>query len=397
MSNYYLVGAFDRHNYGDILFPVVHKAFIEKNDKNANIYYISITQSDMEHCGGFKTLALKDILKQSLTKEDTVILCGGDILSADWLLMLGHVSSRFFMMPFRIARRLLGINVTNSLARIISGEVNQYPYIVSHKDTKASIFYTSVGGAGFTANDSSRLKQTALLLSDAEAVSVRDVKIQKLLENEGLRVKCTPDTALIMSDFYTPEMLSQTDWKATVKTYHDFSFEKYYSFQGAKRLIDSKIDVLVEEITTVYERTGFSPMMVPIGRAPDHEDHIPLQKLADLLHLKGIPCALQESEHLVSIMASLAFATTYVGTSLHGAITTYSFGSIPCALMSNDVKKLKDFLQTWLDDEDFRLFEQPVFAEKIIPILEQGGKISNQAKLIENKELVNGVLAEYVK
>lgn len=397
MNNYYLVGAFDRHNYGDILFPAIHREYILKKDPSANIHFVSVTTSDMEYCGGFKTQALKELLTQHLKTEDTLILCGGDILSADWMLMLAHVSSEIFLMPFRVARRLFGIEFSNNLAKIVRGEKNHYPYVISPQDTQASIFYTSVGGAGFSDKNAKHLRKVISLLRGAKFVSVRDTKIQSQLAREGMKVSCTPDTALIMSDFFSKERLNTTNWMSTVTTHHDFSFEKYYSFQGAKRLIDAHIDLLAAEIEKVYRDTGFSPLMVPIGRAPDHEDHIPLQKLIDKLNERGIPCAIQESEHILSIMASLANATSYVGTSLHGAITTYSYGAVPCALMSENVKKLKDFLQTWLDEEDFRLFDKPLFATSLIEILKKGGKISNVARLEQNKIFVNHVLDEYVK
>jgi hypothetical protein len=397
VNNYYLVGAFDRHNYGDILFPAIHKEYILKHDPSANIHYISVTASNMEYCGGFKTISIKELLSRSLTPDDKMVLCGGDILSADWMLMLAHVSSDIFLMPFRIARRLFGIEFSNRLAKLVRGEKNHYPYIISQLDTQAALFYTSVGGAGFSDKNKHHLKKVANLLKGATFISVRDTKIQKQLINEGVNVSCTPDTALIMSDFFSKEKLDSSDWRSTVITHHNFSFEKYYSFQGAKRLIDVHLNVIADEIETVYKATGFAPMMVPIGRAPDHEDHIPLQKLIAQLCARNIPCAIQESEHILSIMASLAHATSYVGTSLHGAITTYSYGAIPCALMSDNVKKLKDFLQTWLDKEDYRLFERPHFADSLVDILKSGGNITNDTKLKDNKALVNQVLEEYVK
>jgi hypothetical protein len=396
MPTYYLVGAFDRHNYGDILFPAVHREYILNQNPDAKIEYVAITESDMTDCGGFRTLALKDVLGKTLSPEDRIILCGGDILSADWMLMVAHISSRWLMKPARVLRRILGVEMTNQMVRRMMGERNEYPYVVGPEDTQAAIYYTSVGGAGFSKTDNRQLKRVSQLLKGAAAVSVRDTEVEQLLSQEGVTLRCTPDTALIMSDLFTLDMLNKRDWKGTVRTFGDFDFERYYSFQGAKRLIESDIETLANEIETVYQQTGFAPMMVPIGRAPDHEDHIPLEALVSRLRERGVPCAIQDSEHILSIMASLASAETYVGTSLHGAITTYAYGKKPCALMSDDVKKLKDFLNTWLDSEDYRLYPTAAFGSNLTELLKQGGRIGNSQRLDENKAMVNQVIREYL-
>lgn len=397
MTTYYLVGAFDRHNYGDILFPMVHEQYIQRAvGADAPIEFVAITDADLRDCGGYQTRALKDVLRQKLAVNDRVILCGGDILSADWMLMVAHISSAWMTRPARVMRKVFGIETTNRVVRLLAGEKNLYPYVISDNDTQASIYYTSVGGAGFKSAQSNHFRSVVKQLRSAASISVRDHKIEKLLKSEGLDVRCTPDTALVMSDYFTLEMLDSRDWKRQIRTTTNFDYRRYYSFQGAKRLLENHLEQLQTEIIKVHDQTGYAPMMVPIGRAPDHEDHLPLESLYNRLVKAGIPCAIQDSEHVLDIMASLAFAETYVGTSLHGAITTYSFGHKPCALFSTGVKKLQDFLHSWLDQEDFRLYPEPRFAENLIELINVGGKIGNTSRLEENKKIVEQELAAYI-
>ncbi|MGB0465964.1 MAG: polysaccharide pyruvyl transferase family protein [Pontibacterium sp.] len=394
---YYLIGAFDRHNYGDILFPLVHSQFIkEQRGEEAQIEYVAITAADLRDCGGFTTTALKSVLKSTLSSEDKVILCGGDILSADWLLMVAHISSPLLMKPARVLRRLLGIKTTNDLVRNLLGEVSTYPYVVGGLDTAADVYYTAVGGAGFNADNPAHLQSVAEKLSTAASVSVRDHEIAALLTSSGIDNRVVPDTALIMSDYYTPDRLKGRDWQQSVQVSGDFNFENYYSVQGAKRLIDGHVEALAAQFKTIYEKTGMAPLMVPIGRAPDHEDHIPLQKIYRRLAESGVPCAYLDSEHVLDIMACLAFARSYIGTSLHGAITTYAFGHKPCALFAPEVKKLSDFIQTWLKPGDAALFETQDFADQFIELLADGGEIADQAGLKANKLAVRQELERYL-
>ncbi len=395
MKQYHLVGAFDRHNYGDILFPLVHSEYLLSQGVSAGqIKYYAITAADLVRDGGYVTESVKHLLSKSIPHNDSVVLCGGDILSADWMLMVAHLRSTSFLKAARIARRLLGIVLTNDIARVMLGETNSFPYVISRSDCSAKVFFTAVGGAGFKSDK--HLQRVAKELLDTDGVSVRDTEVQALLSKFGVTARLVPDTALVMSDYFTPAILSQRDWKMKLKVSGDFDFNKYYSFQGAKRLLEGHINELVTEIEKTYQLTGLAPMFVPIGRAPDHEDHVVLEAIYAKIVEKNIPCAYQDSEHILDIMSSLAFARTYVGTSLHGAITTYSFGHKPTALFCNEVKKLKDFLGTWLLPTDYALHENSNFSAALSTLVKEDFNISGKDRLEKQKTAVKDELNLYL-
>jgi hypothetical protein len=368
-QNIYLVGAFDRHNYGDILFPLIHtNILLSAGIRPEQIQYAAVSQSDMSAMGGYETISVKNLLSKNLDENTLIVLCGGDILSADWLLMLGNLSSPWVNKAFRIGRRLLGVDISNICAKILLKQINLYPYVIGKRDTQASVVYTAVGGAGFGGNHR-HLKNVVDILSTCQGVSVRDNDVRSLLSRFGLSARLVPDTALPMSRIYPLEKLRERDWQSQTEFSADFKFDKYYSFQGAKRLLSGDISSIVEQIERVYRKTGYAPLFVPIGRAADHEDHIPLRKIFDALQSKGCACAFLNSEHVLDIMASLAFAHCYIGTSLHGAITTYSFGKKVVAIQSSNVPKLKDFLNTWVNPGDFYLSDSCVFESQLVDIL----------------------------
>ena len=377
----YLIGAFDRHNYGDILFPMIHTKILIQNGVNSDaIKYAAVSAADMRRIGGYETISIKQLLSQPLKSDTLLVLCGGDILSADWLLMLGNLSNPWVNKAFRIGRKIFGINTTNALAKIVLGQINSYPYIIGKPDTQAAIIYTAVGGAGFNGNEQ-HIKNVVDLLKTCNSVSVRDNDVRNLLGNAGLTPRLIPDTALPMSRIYPLDYLGKSNWKTKVDFCGNFSFEKYYSFQGAKRLLSDDISTIVNQIKRVYDATGFFPLFVPIGRAADHEDHVPLERIFNALKADGYHAALLTSEHVLDIMAALAFAKCYIGTSLHGAITTYSFGKKVIAVKANAVPKLKDFLNTWVNTKDFYLSATCEFEHPLIDIITSNTTFFSAAQL----------------
>lgn len=394
-KTYHLVGAFDRHNYGDILFPLVHTEQLVASGISRNqIRYVAITAADLTQDGGYATKSVKELLSSPLHRDDVVVMCGGDILSADWMLMVAHLHSTLFLKAARVARRLLGVVRTNDMARRLLGEKNAFPYVISRNDCGASIYFTAVGGAGFQSD--LHVQRVAAELQKTDGVSVRDKEVQQLLAKAGVSAALVPDTALIMSDFFTPDVLRARPWKTKLKVHGAFDESRYFSFQGAKRLLEGHLDELAAEIVKTYQLTGLAPMFVPIGRAPDHEDHVVLEALYRRTVAANIPCAYQDSEHILDIMTSLALARTYVGTSLHGAITTYSFGHKPTALFCNEVKKLKDFLNSWLTPDDYALHETAQFAERVSQLIRSDFNIQGMGPLKAHKAAVKNELARYV-
>lgn len=398
MKKFNIVGAFDRHNYGDILFPLIHTQFIRKYEKNDFVIeYYSITKSDLTKCGGLKTKTVKSLLKSSVGIDERIIMSGGDILAAAWPLMMGHVSSRYFHLFFKIINKLIGPKFSNVIIKKIYGQINDFPYIISKKDINAKIYYTCVGGSGFNPkNDSFHLIPVTDELKKTEYISVRDKDTKKILEKSGVNCKLTPDSALIMSDFYPKHELGQTDWMDQIEKTNDFDFENYIVFQSGRAFIENNINDVVEQLDKISKGKKLSILLLPIGRATGHEDHVVLADIFFKLKEKKIPVAFQYSNHVVDIMASLAFEKAYIGTSLHGAISSYSFGNKVCGFSTSIVKKLSSFLETWMSPEDFKVVNDFYFIEQFNELIDNGYTVLNKDNLEKQKKMIYNDLECYL-
>ena len=104
-------------------FPLIHSKILTSNGfKEENIKYAAVSASDMRNIGGYQTTSIKSMLSEAHGKNTLIVLCGGDILSADWLLMLGNLSTPLINKAFRAGRKLMGIHITNILAKMLLGQ-----------------------------------------------------------------------------------------------------------------------------------------------------------------------------------------------------------------------------------------------------------------------------------
>ncbi|KHT36734.1 polysaccharide pyruvyl transferase family protein [Pectobacterium carotovorum] len=397
MRTYNIVGAFDRHNYGDIIFPLIHTEFIRRNtDGNILINYFSLSDADLRDVGGVKTGTLKKLLTKELNENDRIIMCGGDILTVDWISMAGHLSNKYFFFILRQIQKILGVSLSNLLIKNLWLQKNKYPYIMSHENVKCKIYYTGVGGSGFELSDNKYIRDVPKQLVKVDSISVRENITKKYLSDAGVKCSLVPDSALIMSDYYTLNKLSETKWSDNIIHDNGFTIRDFIVFQSARFNGESRITEIVSELVKINNSTGKSILLLPIGRATGHEDHIFLEKVYKLLSIRKIPVGLQNSAHVLHIMASLANSKAYIGTSLHGAITAYSYGHKICAFSIKEVKKLKGFLEAWLTPADYCMSMDVDFSEKFIELCENSYDISDTSMLIKQKVMVTGELKKYL-
>ncbi|MDV7403138.1 hypothetical protein RZS08_67560, partial [Arthrospira platensis SPKY1] len=99
----------------------------------------------------------------------------------------------------------------------------------------------AVGGAGFkTGERNNHLQRVCNELRNVNRISVRDREILSLLDANGICADLAPDTALVMSRFFPKSFLENRNWRQQIEFFGDFNLPRYFSFQGAKRLLAGK-------------------------------------------------------------------------------------------------------------------------------------------------------------
>ena len=348
LANVVIFGAFDRFNYGDLLFPLILEKSFEKLGLEAELSFYGLQESDLRQYGAKATLPIQQLYTRKLSGKDSIVVAGGEVLGAHWFAAHSHLLKKPFHFVPRVVEKTIGRTSADALSRNLLGARHTWPWVVSPQDFggNVKIIYNTVGGSTslgrlFT-EDASRAQE---VLKEASYLSVRDRKTESILKTQGdlSNVVLAPDSAILMSEFFPFNKLN-SEIKNKTRTVVDSYKEGYVAFQVNKHLGRKHLHSLIEGLENIYRRLGLPVVLLPIGRASGHEDQVILRAIAKGLSTPfQLPC---NNIGIFDIMYIIANASCFAGTSLHGAVTALSF-SVPHVGLTTEVPKLNNFLDTW--------------------------------------------------
>lgn len=339
-----LLGAFDRNNYGDLLFPIIVEKALIKREVSAHYQYFGLIEADMNYLGAVNTKSIEEFYKSQI---DVAIISGGDVLPARWagmdlnLLDLG-IKKRLLTFFYRI---LLGKK--HFVARKKLGGKTFSPWIITKEcnPTTSLIIYNAVGGSKFKGHTENDLKNVFRDLNDADYISVRDRETSDVLKkNLNQEVIISPDSAVCLSKYFPKEKLPNLVSEEARDYY--MNNKKYCVFQIGISYVHGNIECIAKQLIEVSNYFKLSLFLLPIGRASGHEDQIALEKIKNkILKLdKTIKVYLPKENNIYDTMFYIANSEIFVGTSLHGCITSISY-DVPSVGMDSRVNKLSAFLK----------------------------------------------------
>src|SRR6185369_3957879 len=164
-------GAFDRHNFGDILLGHVAAAELGAGDG----VFAGLAGRDLAGWGGQRVAAL-----DSLTAPLNLIHVGGELLDCDAVqaaYMLDEPELRWG---------------------------RQAPYVVARHELPAGsiVEFRAVGGVGLGERDAGFRAEVLAALAEAERVSVRDRTTQALLRAAGIDAPLVPDPVTRIGELF---------------------------------------------------------------------------------------------------------------------------------------------------------------------------------------------------
>ncbi|RST74171.1 polysaccharide pyruvyl transferase family protein [Siminovitchia acidinfaciens] len=355
MKKVALLGAFDRFNYGDLLFPIILEKYLKENLKiQCEFEYYGLIQSDLTSLGGKKTNAIDELyLNNAFKKDDCLILVGGEMLGATWYQMiLCLIESKFLSFSYKVAKKLTSEKRVSNFLQKKMNVPNSLPWVINPEnfDAPVKVMYNAVGGSSIPALHNSEKHYLSQAMERAKYISVRDKISKDNLENASVnkrKIKEFPDSAIIMSDMFQKEQLPTKFNKEALNWLN--KNKPYLVFQVNNDIGKNKVNLIGKQLLDIHNKTGFEIVLLPIGTAANHEDHIPLKKIYDYL---GRPSFvfLPQKENIYEIMGLIAYSQIYIGTSLHGAITALSY-NVPHLAFTDTITKLIEFIKTWEPEE----------------------------------------------
>lgn len=331
-------GPHDRMNYGDLLFPIMLDYALSKQAKTKiELYKYSIVKSNFQDNGAFKSNNYKSLIRDINNGEiKTIIVAGGESLKASWGRLYSFISPIYSYLyektPIATSRYIYPF-----LIRFLGGKY-EFPFVVDktfHSST-LKVIYNSVGGA----NKINKKLQERLEQSDY--IALRDKSGYNFLKQEiqNDNIFNYPDSAILLSDVYPLNTLD--------KKYISIGLnptDKYIFFQLSNYKYQNEIENTIEELNKILDYTNYKIVLCPIGIAKGHEDHKALQRV-----YKGLKnernVFLVQNPHIKDIISLIAYSECYIGTSLHGIITSMSYGVRYIGLNPNQ-DKIIEYLHSW--------------------------------------------------
>ena len=341
-----LYGAFDRHNYGDLLFPLIMGRIIAQHFPEKSVSIAGLIDSDLSLFGAPKTESIKKALKHS-KNDATIILAGGDVVACDWQSAYGYLLPTIIF-PFyeRFVCRFFP-KQTDFIVAKIAGLTSELPFNLKQKDIGISrkIIYNSVGATGVSRIvKEDEMKSLAEAMNDSTFVSVRDTFSQEQLIRIGCeKPKVAPDSATIMSSVISVEELTEKSSKGVLRMIEKLK-GRYIVFQVSPAHVRGKEKVFADELNQISKHKQLPIVFIAIGNAAGHNDKAGIDKVISYLD-PSVEYKAYLTGNIFDLMNIIRNSSCYCGTSLHGLITSMSFAVPRVALLA--IRKQINYMKTW--------------------------------------------------
>jgi hypothetical protein len=338
-----LLGATDRVNYGDLLFPLIIEKFIEEEfNGKFELRNYGIVKSNLWDFGAIPTLSTRNLFSSGFLDHGCIlIVVGGEVLGAGWKKILSFISPTFHWM---LSKKKINNRISDNFVRILLGGKSKFPFTVPTGINGGNylVAYNSVGGAR-------NMQVVETLKGDLESsnyISVRDKNAYENCNSSlSAQIELVPDSALIMSSYYSLKYLSG---KASEKILKIANNQNYVFFQVGFFKNQNKYSEISLQLEKIALNENLKIVLCPIGIAAGHDDDKALKNIHEILTEKSLTkqVVLIKNPTIWEIMFLIAKAKTYLGTSLHGCITAMSYG-VPYIGLNPKISKLRFYLETW--------------------------------------------------
>ncbi len=388
----FAIGAFDRFNYGDLLFPIIVKNVFHDLCPDSQVSVHALSTSDFSQFGALKTAPIGDIYAgKDLQENDVILFAGGGTIGVNWCSMHANLLGKKGNLAIYYLQRILGDKWANHLSRMYLKAQSPFPWVASPSDfpVPVQVIYNAVGGSEFS-NLSPEIQHTTLQkLSEATYLSVRDAETKNLLSpiEKDSPVHLSPDSAILMSEQYPIEELAK---KISPEVRALTEQKRYICFQSNIGYAQEYGKQIVHALEQVYSDHGLQALLLPIGRYVGLEDQ---SALANIKKAMKTPVAsVSDQSSIWDIMYVIAQSSLFLGTSLHGNITAQSFAT-PHLGLSEKKCKVDYYLDSWDIPEQAHCVQLREVSTKVAEAL----AVPNKVLIKKRIELIELAMSNFKK
>ncbi|POR54797.1 polysaccharide pyruvyl transferase [Paraburkholderia eburnea] len=311
-----LFGAFDRHNFGDLLFPHVLAHMLAPR----KMLFAGLVARDLRAFGGHRIHAIGEILTRASTVD--LIHAGGELLTCDaW-------EAAVMLAPAERVQALIAQEnawKADPLAWSSNhlGIAARAPYLLSKTLLHGwRVVFHAMGGADLDRRDESFREEVIGKLKQADEVSVRDRQTHAHLRAQGIDAQLIPDPAVMVAELFGAHIRARAT-QAPLQAIANAFPQGYAAIQfDAGFGDDATLDVFARALSWVAREYGLGIVLFRAGAAPWHDDPAIHARLKQRLAARSVLFA---SLDIWDICALIASSRVYCGSSLHGRIVAMAF------------------------------------------------------------------------
>lgn len=338
-----LLGAYDRHNFGDLLLARVAARLLAPR----GVRFAGLAARDLRGCGGVRVAHLADLRPAPGGPPRALLHVGGQLATCSaW-------QAAAMLLPPQEAPAAIGYFARRPLARRrwVRATLrldDHAPYLLPRALATgfAPVVALGLGGAGLERCPRRMQVEVVEKLRAMDRVAVRDARTQALLREAGVSSLLLPDPAALAARLFGPAIAAHAA-RGEVAALRARFPGGYVAVQMAAEFgDDATLDALAAQLDAVARQRGLALALFRAGAAPWHDDEAVLTRLASRL---GAPCAVMASIHLWDLCALLAGAAGCCGSSLHARIVATAFGRPRLTLLppQGRADKHAAYVQSW--------------------------------------------------
>ncbi|MBI5780354.1 MAG: polysaccharide pyruvyl transferase family protein [Rhodocyclales bacterium] len=336
-----LFGAFDRHNYGDLLLA----RLAAEGAGGRSVHFAGLRAWDARAVAGFAVRPLPEVLADLTPGGYDLRHVGGEILDCDaW-------SAAVMLLDEEHATRLIARFDADLCARRREaarrlGTHRPLPYVLRRRDVPGvrRLEFAPCGGTGLDTLPRSVQRAALAALAEADEASVRDARTRAFFAERGLALPLAPDPAEELAASHLAAALEAhaADWRARLGAYRLVQF-------AAECATDPWLASLAAWLEARRE-AGERLALVRAGGAPWHDTLEALGRLSRFLSpsSRAVLCLIDELQ-LEAIGGLAAAAVEVCATSLHLLLTARAF-AVPAVALEREphaARKLRAYFGTW--------------------------------------------------
>lgn len=343
-----LFGAFDRHNFGDLLFPHIAAALLQRD----GLVFAGLAERDLSGVGGHRVRSLARLAAEWDGGRANIIHVGGELLTCEaWqaavmLLAEDEVQPTIAHFDRHPEERSAWVQGQLGLSALA-------PYTVQRSlfPCESRMIYNAVGGVELGRVDAAMRAEVLANLREADVVGVRDAQTQAQLEAAGITTLLLPDPAVMVAELFG-ETIRQRAREGEIARIREAFPQGYIAVQfSADFGDDATLAQIAAQLDMISNSSGYGVVFFCAGAAPWHDDPDCYRRVA--ARMKAPHVRILTSLELWDICAVVAHSRAYCGSSLHGRIVAMAFALPRISLihprMADRSAKQAAFAATWED------------------------------------------------